>query len=502
VFRRPPRTVERKEATAPVSLQRETWKNLGWVGSLQATVSLLQTATNIVLARLLFPDDFGVIALAQALIYFVQRFQDFGLGTAIVQKQGEVRDLLYTANLIRSLIAAVLVAACFFLGPLWADFYGHAGVGSVIRILAITFLLNSAVFIPRTLLRKSMAFKKLFVVESAGAVVNSATKLALAFSGFGFWAIAIGGLAGQVAATIGCHLAHPFPFRFRFRIGAAKELFRFARFLLLAGLIQFLNTNLDNMTVGKVLGLAALGYFDIAYRWGTWLTAQLGLVVRRVFLPTLSSIQADVPRLRAAFLRSNEVLTALAAPLFLGLAAVAPEFVSVLLGDRWAPAATALRIATICGLCRSLAEIPSTLLVSVAKTRWSAVTAGVTLAVTAAGIVPLTWWFGIEGAATAIGLAAAAGLGVTLFALFRETGLAFRTWAGSVLPALLSAGVMAAAVHLEGRALSADSAALRLLLMVAAGAVIYPGLLCILSRRTPAEWFRYAWPRPRSESDQ
>ncbi|MEN8150423.1 MAG: lipopolysaccharide biosynthesis protein [Planctomycetota bacterium] len=478
-----------------MSLQRETWKNLGWVGGLQATLSLLQAVTNIVLARLLFPEDFGVIALAQAFIYFVQRFQDFGLGTAIVQKQGEVRDLLYTANLFRSVIAVCLVAVCFFLGPVWADFYGHHGVGSVIRILAITFLLNSAVFIPRTLLRKSMAFRKLFAVESTGAVVNAATKLVLAFSGFGFWSIAIGGLAGQLIVTIGCHLAHPYPFRFRFRAAAAGELFRFARFLVLAGLIQFMNTNLDNMTVGKVLGLAALGFFDIAYRWGTWLTAQLGLVVRRVFLPTLSAIQDDLPRLRAAYLKSNEILTAMAAPLFLGLSAVAPEFIATLLGAKWAPAATALRIAAICGLFRTLAEIPQTLLVSIAKTRWPAISAGATLAVTAVAIVPLTIWLGIEGAAVAIGLAAAAGLAVTLTAVFRETGLSPRAWFGSVLPSLSSAAIMAVAVWLEGRSLAVESPAVRLLLLVAGGAVVYTGLLCIFSRRTPAAWFRYAWPR-------
>lgn len=481
-----------------MSLQRQTWRNLGWVGSLQATLSILQTGTNILLARLLFPEDFGVIALAQAFIYFVNRFQDFGLGTAIVQKQGEVESLLYTANLFRTLIAACLVAICFFLGPVWADFYGHDAVGSVVRILAITFLLNSAVFIPRTLLKRSMAFRKIFAVEAVGAAFNSATKLTLAFSGLGFWSIAIGGLAGQAVATVGYYLVNPHPFRLRFSRAAASELFRFAKFLILAGLIQFLNMNLDNMTVGKVLGLTALGYFDIARRWGTWITVQFGQMVRRVFLPTLSRIQKDLPRLRGALLKSNEVLAALAAPLFLGLAAVAPDFIATLLGSKWSPASTALRIAALCGLARTLAEIPNTLLISIGKTRWPAVTATVTLVATAAGIVPLTLRFGIEGAALAIALAAVAGLVVTLFAVFRETGLTAYAWLASVIPPLAAAGMMAFSVFTLGLLLPPMVPALRLLALSSAGAILYTLLLCLFSRRSPRGWFLYAWPRARS----
>jgi len=483
-----------------MSLQKKTWKNLGVVSGLQALSSLFQTVTSIVLARILFPEDFGILALAQTFILFVQRFQDFGLGTAIVQKKGEVEDLLYTANAFRTIISLVLVAACFALGPSWSAFYGEGSIGQVIRLLSLAFILNSAVFIPRSLMRRAMEFKSIFKAEASGTILASILKIALALSGAGLWSIPIGTLAGQVLTTLLSHLLRPYPFRFRFRKAAAIELYRFSRFLVIAGIVMFVSTNLDRMTVGKALGLVALGYFDVGYRWGTWLTQQIARVVPRVVLPTLSRIQTDIPRLRRGILKVTEVITVVSAPLFLGLAAVAPDFLETVIGARWLPSATTLRIATLCGLFRCMQAIPRTFLVSVGEVRHTAISAGVTLGVTVAAIFPLTFAWGIEGAAAAVSLAAFAGFLALVPPTIRKLEIGLGAYARRILPSLFAAVVMAAAVAATVDRASGLSAPVRLAMGTLVGAAFYPVVLCLITRRSLRAWKEHL--RPGGSSDQ
>ena len=230
---------------------------------------LLGVGTKIVLVRLLFPNDFGVFALASGLIGFVGTFGNFGLDYAIIQKNDQATAEDYDVGMsLRMLIAVGLFVVSLLVAGPWGSLYGSPAVGPTTQVLALVYLIGIWSFVPSTKLTTELRYRALAVPALAAQLANTGVSIALAFMGYGVWALVWGTVASTVISTSTFWILHPWRFRFSLRRSVALPLAKYAQHLISAAVLAFLITNIDNFTVGYLWKTTQLGYYAVAYSYG------------------------------------------------------------------------------------------------------------------------------------------------------------------------------------------------------------------------------------------
>lgn len=336
------------------ALQGRVTRGLGWTFLDQWGRQFLNLVVFIVIARLVEPRDVGVVALATVFVAFAQIFIDGGMGDALVQRPTLTRAHIDTAfwisvgtGLVLALATVVLVIP---LGPL----LGEPRVTPVLQVLSLSFVLFAMSNVQMSLLRRELLLRSLAVrallAVGGGAIVG----IALAYLGFGPWA-----LVGQ-QLTIGTlsvlTLWRVSPWRPGRQVSRERfrELFSFGIKIVGADFLNFLSRRTDNLLIGAVIGTVALGFYSVAYRILDSTQALLGASAGKIAYPAFSRLQHDQERLRNAFLRVNRVTWAFVMPGFVSLALVAPELILVLFGERWAEAGPVAAVLFLVGVVWSL----------------------------------------------------------------------------------------------------------------------------------------------------
>ncbi len=389
----------KQKILATVSLKSTTVRNLGVIAGLQAFVSLLNAVTMIVLARLLAPVDFGIIAIAGFFVGFVSQFGDFGLGAAVIQRKDRIQESLQTGATLRLLMSLGIFLIALASAPLIADIFSAPEATDVIRVLSITFVLASFGFIPNNSLAKSLEFGKLAIASSVGAITTSAVSIGLALAGFSYWSIVYGSVLAVITTLLTLYLVSPWKISWKLDRPLGKELFAYGIHVFIMALIVFLIFTLDNAAIGIALGAVTLGFYYIAYRWATVFANFLTTMVNRVMFPTYSKVQDDDARLRRGYFQTLEVISFIGAPLYIGLFAVVPEFVVFILGEKWEPSIIAMRILCLFGLTRVILQPAGDLFLAKGRTKWLSVTNAVNLLIMVVFLYPAILWGGIEGVA-------------------------------------------------------------------------------------------------------
>ncbi len=380
-----------------------TAQNVLILVSLQWFYRVLGVLTKVFLARLLFPDDFGVFALATGLIGFVGTIGNFGLDYAIIQKGDRATQEDYdVAMSLRLVISAGLFAASFVIAWPWAALFGVGVVAPTTQALAVMYLVLPWSFVPATRLTAELRQRAIAVPNVAGQIANSVASVLLAFTGFGVWALVFGQMLGQAIGTAGFTLVRPWRFRLTFDARVAAPLLSYAKHILSASVLAFLITNIDNLTVGYLLGSTALGYYAVAYGFGSLPAFLLSGPAATALFPSLAKVQERPESLRGGYLESFSYAAAIIAPTGVGLAMMAPEVVNILLGPVWAPATMTLLILSFYGIGRGLVDFSSSLFAAVGKPRVIAELNLWILIGSVALLVPLTLKLSIAGAALAM----------------------------------------------------------------------------------------------------
>ncbi len=396
-----------------------TAQNVLILVGLQWFYRVLGVLTKVFLARLLFPDDFGIFALATGLIGFVGTIGNFGLDYAIIQKGDRATEEDYdVAMSLRLVISAVLFLASFAIAGPWAGLFGAPVVAPTTQALAIMYLVFPWSFVPATRLTAELRQRAIAVPNVAGQIANSVASVVLALLGFGVWALVYGQMLGQAIGTVGFSLVRRWHFRLSFDGRVARPLLGFAKHIISASVLAFLITNIDNLTVGYLLGSTALGYYAVAYGFGSLPAFLLSGPAATALFPSLSKMQARPESLRGGYLESFSYAAAIIAPTGIGLAMVAPEVVNILLGPIWAPANLTLLVLGFYGVGRGLVDFSSSLFAAVGRPRVIAELNLYILVASVVLLVPLTLVLGIVGAAVAMTIPVA---GVTAISISRAS---------------------------------------------------------------------------------
>lgn len=313
-----------------------------WIVGARFVMRAFGFVNTIVLARLLAPEDFGVVAVATAAMQLLQGVSDFGVSQAVIKfrETGRVAlDSLFTLSAARGVLIAAILCA---IAPLAADFYSDPRIFWVFTGIALYPLLtgfaNPAFYEFERDLELSKEFISSALTKLAGVVVSVA--IALAFRSY--WAIILG-LAASGAVQLVLSYAMR-PYAPRFSLAGARSVLGFSGWLFGVSIITALNNKLDTFVVARALGPAETGLYTVGCQFAELPTSELAAPIARAIYPGLSALQGDVQRMTAAFLRGVEALAVIALPACFGLSFVARDLVPLLLGAQWAEAVPVVQL--------------------------------------------------------------------------------------------------------------------------------------------------------------
>jgi O-antigen/teichoic acid export membrane protein len=289
----------------------------------------------LILARLLVPEDFGVVAMALIVVNFSQVFWDAGLEKALIQTSALPEQAAHVVFWTNAFLGLVIFVLLFLAAPRLADFFHSPASLAVVRVLGLQVVIASLASVQQALLVREFGFRELFRVRLATVIVSGGFSIPLALFGYGVWALVAGSLSGSLVNLILLWRQSPWRPCLSFDWHLARNLYGFGLWVVLEGLGAWFFTWGDNLLVGKFLGAHALGVYSVG--WGV-ANLLFSLVLNPVFpvlYPTFSRLRDNVPVLTETFHRANQVVIALALPLGTLLLLAGPLMVSVFLGDKW-----------------------------------------------------------------------------------------------------------------------------------------------------------------------
>jgi lipopolysaccharide exporter len=336
-----------------------------------ATLVCIAVTTSVV-ARNLSPSDYGVVGFAGIIIGFLAHFSDVGVGSAAIRSPNLDQRGLQTAFTLKIILSSGAFVAALLIAPFAHYFFQHPATGNVVRFLALNFLISTIGFLPQVTLMREQDYRALVIPGIASAVVRCILAITLILYGWKYWAVIFADVGANLVSGIAIQLARRVPIHFEFDWTDAREYLRFGVPLLGGGVLVFLIFNLDNFLVGSDMGSAKLGYYALAFTWGSFICGLLSDTVNNVLFPAFSSIRNDTAAMRRWYLKTVDVVGFVAVVANTTLLANVHFFLVTFLGkgsDKWVPAATALKILCVYGIMRVITEPLSNCIMARGRTK-------------------------------------------------------------------------------------------------------------------------------------
>lgn len=316
-------------------LQGRVARGLTWTLIDTWGTQLLGLVIFVLLARLLLPVDFGLVALAAVFVAFAQLLVDQGLGDAVVQRPTLTRRQLDTAFWASMLTGLIVTVAAIVLAIPIAVLLGESRLQPIIQVLSVTFLLTALSSIQMGLLRREMSFRSLAIRKLSAVGLSGVVGVGMALSGFGVWSLVGQQITGALVSVVMLWAVTPWRPSLRFSRQDFRELFGFGIHVVGGDILNFFSRNMDNLLIGVVLGPVALGFYAVAYRILDTSQSLLVNAARKLVFPVFVRLQHDRERMRRAYSRMSRASSAMTLPGYVGLALVAQEAIVVLFGNRW-----------------------------------------------------------------------------------------------------------------------------------------------------------------------
>jgi O-antigen/teichoic acid export membrane protein len=469
--------------TVDPGLDGKILRSSGWVAVSLAGKQVASVLSVIVLARLLEPQAFGLVALAWTVLAFAEQIQESGVGSALIYRRHDIQRAAASALFWAPLASLILYAATFVLAPLLAHLLHSPGLVSVLRVLGLVLLLRGLMVVPAAILSRELDFRARAKGDVGAALVQAAVSVTLAFAGFGVWSLVLGALAAAVAQD--AILWTIVPWRPSPRAASRRvliEMVRYGRFVSAGSILNVVGRTIDNITIARLLGTTALGYYAIAFRLATFPETVIGYVVSRVMFPVYSMLQNDQQAVRRAYLQTLQRIAMAALPVSVVVAIAAEPIVLALLGEKWLVAVTPLRILAFYGLLKTFIAPSGEVFKGIGKPHLGPPFETVHLALAVPILYLLTRSYGIDGAALGmLLLIAVAGL-PAMFLAMRLVGASIRDTARALSRPILCSVLLAAALTVMLGATESLSPALSLLILIGGGFLVFVGAVAVFAR--------------------
>jgi lipopolysaccharide exporter len=341
-----------------MTLKSKAVSGVKWTSLASAVVGVNDVARMVVLARLLSPDDFGLMAMALIVLGFAQMYADLGISAAIVHHQDITGDELSSLYWLNIFMGLAIVAIALASAPFVSFFFHDGRVVPLLRVAALVFLITPITAQFEILLEKELAFRFLAERDISGALANTAVAVTCAFAGFGVWSLVFGQLANSAtrAVLIGRIGFARFRPSLRFRFADCRKFIGFGMFQIGERSINYLSQRMDQLLIGSLLGPRALGYYSFAFNLTAQPITRLNPIMTKVAFPVFAKLQKDDLKLRSGYLKLVGFIAAVNAPLLIGFAALAPWAVPVIFGPKWLPCVILIQILSLVVVFKSTAS--------------------------------------------------------------------------------------------------------------------------------------------------
>ena len=328
-----------------MSFSREkVFSNLVWRFLERTGAQFVALVVSIVLARILSPEDYGTIALITVFINILNVFVDSGLGNALIQKKDADNTDFSTVFYTNVIFCIVLYILMFVFSPFLAEFYNRPELASIIRVLSITILVSGVKNIQQSYVSRTLQFRKFFFSTLAGTIIAAVAGIWMAYHGFGVWALVAQQVTNLSIDTIILWITVKWRPELVFSFKRLKSLFSYGWKLLVSALLDTFYTNLYNLVIGRKYSANDLAFYTKGELFPKAIVGNINNAIDSVLLPTMSSEQDNKERVKQMTRRAIKTSTFCIAPLMMGLAGCSQNVISVLLTDKWLPAAPYLVI--------------------------------------------------------------------------------------------------------------------------------------------------------------
>ncbi len=469
--------------------KNDTARGILWLFILRVWDQILNAVVTVILARLLVPDDFGVIGMATIFIGLFVLLSDLGTGKAIIQKQdlseGALSSLFWF-NLLIGLVSAGFVA---LISPFVEAFFHQPGLRWLLCVMASSFIILSFSVVQSALMQKEMQFRKVAIITAIGIMTGGVAGIMAAAFRLGVWSLVVQYLSTCCISTILYFTVSKWKPRLAFHWQEIREVWGFSAYLSGFNISNYAARNSDNLIVGRFLGSASLGSYTLAYRMMVYPISNLTSIIQQGVLPLFSRVQNEDERLAKSFIKSSLYQAFIITPAMLGLAVLANEFILGFFGARWAAAIPVLAILCLVAVFQPYVMFFTVVLISKGMTRvlfmWSLIT---TCLLIACFLVGIQW--GIVGVAVAYLIMQTLITAVSMPLLFRLTRISLGEFLRNMMLPFSASIIMAGAVaslrfFIRSNTTLSDLACLGI--CTATGLLVYSLILFIFRRTFWAE---------------
>src|SRR4030042_2236902 len=375
-----------------------TIKGVSWVGALRVFTRILSLVKTIVLARLLLPNQFGIYGIAALIVAFLEILTDTGINVFLIQEEDDVEHYVNTAWVVSILRGTLICLLIVLFSTFVSSFFKTPESRNILLLISIVPLIKGFINPSIVKFQKYLLFKKEFIFRSFLTLIEAVLTITFAIITKSAVSLVIGLLISAVfEMALSFYIAKPIP-SLRFKIENFKLVFNRGKWITLAGIFEYLYRNLDNITVGKILGVTSLGYYDMAYKISILPITEVSEVFSKVTFPIYTKIKEDKKRLKKAFMKVMLTTTVIVLPIVIILIIFTEPLVLLFLGKNWLPIINVLKVLSIFGAIRSISGISSALFLALKKQNYVTFVTFASILGLGISIVPLVIRYGILGA--------------------------------------------------------------------------------------------------------
>ncbi len=331
------------------SLKNKTIKGVGWSAVDNVAQYAVHFLVSIVLARILSPDDYGLIGIVAIFTSICTAIVNGGFSSALIRKKDATEEDFDTAFIVNIGVSALLYALIFFVAPFISVFFGRNELTSLTRISSIGIIIGALSIVQQTKLTKRIDFRTQTIITMTASIISGIIGIVMALIGFGVWALVVQGLSSQLIRTLALWITNKWIPKLKFVKKSFQELFGYGWKIMVSGLLDAVWKELYQVIVGKFYSPATLGQYTRANQFSSLFSSNLTTVIQRVTFPVLSTIQNDNERMIDAYRRIIKVTMFVTVPCMFLLAATAEPLLYCLIGPKWHEAATYLPLICIMG---------------------------------------------------------------------------------------------------------------------------------------------------------
>lgn len=428
-------------------LKKQTLKGIAFLGAGKSLGRVLSFINTLILARLLLPEDYGLMAMAMVVIGFVGFFNDVGLGSAIIQRKEITQNQLSNVFYFSLVISILLCGLMYLASPSVADFYQNQEITPILQVIAITFVLGALKTVPEALMVKEMKFKYLSGIEFLTIVFQCAVTLAFAYLDYKTWSLVYGLLAASTLRLLLTNFLAKWTPSLHFNFKESVSLLTFGATVTYSRVTWFLYTNSQTLILGKLAGDKKTGVFSMAQTFADLPTAHITNLVIQVASPLFSKLQEDFNALNHSLIRLTAGLSLLTFPVLIGMVMTANEMIPVVLGDNWNEVAPVMQLLCVMALIKSIDPLLTQAFISIGKAKLTAYYTSICAVVIPCSIIVGTLNNGVIGAAASMAIVYPFLLFILLFLANKYFQLPLMSYLAAITTPITGCIFMAACIY-------------------------------------------------------